>query len=115
MVKSFTDKPGLGDLMKKAQEMQKKMQDIQKQVTEMKVTGQAGGDLVKVLMNGQHKAEKTTLNPTILEEEISIIEDLITAAINDASTKVEKGTREKMSSLTGIKLPDGFNLPEDNG
>jgi hypothetical protein len=100
--------------MKKAQEMQKKMQEIQKQVTEMEITGQSGGGLVKITMNGQHMAKRAVLDTTLMKEEKSIIEDLIVAAINDAATKIEKGTREKMSALTGIKLPDGFNLPEED-
>lgn len=112
MTKSFNDKPGLGELMKKAQEMQKKMQDIQKQVTEMEVTGQSGGGLVKIIMNGQHMAKRVILDLSLMKEEKSIVEDLIAAAINDAATKIEKGTRDKMSALTGIKLPDGFDLPE---
>jgi len=116
MSRSFGDKqPALGDLMKKAQEMQKKMQEIQKEVTDMVVTGQSGGGLVKILMNGQHMAKKVTLDPAVLKEETAVMEDLIAAAINDAATKIETGTREKMSSLTGIKLPDGFNLPTDTG
>lgn len=119
MTKSFTDKPGLGELMKKAQEMQKKMQDIQQQVTEMLVKGQSGGGVVKIDMNGQHmvpQGKRVTIDPSIApglsKEQVEILEDLIAAAINDAAAKVEKGTREKMSALTGIKLPDGFDLPE---
>jgi DNA-binding YbaB/EbfC family protein len=106
------NKPALGDLMKKAQEMQKKMQEIQKQIAEMEVTGQSGGGLVKIIMTGQHYAKRVTLDPSLLKEEKAIIEDLIAAAINDASDKIEKGTRDKMSGLTGIKLPDGFDLPK---
>jgi DNA-binding YbaB/EbfC family protein len=109
----MNSKPGLGDLMKKAQEMQKKMQEIQKQIAEMEVTGQSGGGLVKIVMTGQHYAKRVTLDASVLKEEKSILEDLIAAAINDATDKIEKGTRDKMSSLTGIKLPDGFNLPEE--
>jgi len=111
MNKPLNEKPGLGDLMKKAQEMQKKMQEIQKQISEMEVTGQSGGGLVKIIISGQHYAKRVTLDPSLLKEEKSIIEDLIAAAINDAVSKIEKGTREKMSALTGIKLPDGFDLP----
>lgn len=115
MTKSFNDKPdksaGLGELMKRAQEMQRKMQDIQKQVSEMEVTGQSGGGLVKIIMTGQHMAKRVMLDASLMKEEKSIVEDLIAAAINDAATKIEKGTREKMSALTGIKLPDGFDLP----
>ncbi len=111
MNKPVNEKQGLGDLMKKAQEMQKKMQEIQKQIAEMEVTGQSGGGLVKIVVSGQHFAKRVTLDPSLLKEEKTIIEDLIAAAINDAVSKIEKGTREKMSSLTGIKLPEGFDLP----
>lgn len=105
------EKAGLGDLMKKAQEMQKKMQEIQKQIAEMEVVGQSGGGLVKIVMTGQHFAKRVTLDPSLMKEEKTIVEDLIAAAINDATGKIEKGTREKMTALTGIKLPDGFDLP----
>lgn len=107
----MNSKPGLGDLMKKAQEMQKKMQEIQKQIADMEVTGQSGGGLVKITMTGQHYAKRVTLDPAVLKEEKTVLEDLIAAAINDASDKIEKGTRDKMSGLTGIKLPEGFELP----
>lgn len=108
----MNNKPALGDLMKKAQEMQKKMQEIQKEIADMEVTGQSGGGLVKIVMSGQHYAKRVTLDPSLMKEEKAIIEDLIAAAINDAADKIEKGTRDKMSGLTGIKLPDGFELPK---
>lgn len=113
MNKATNEKPGFNELMKKAQEMQKKMQEIQQQIAELEVIGQSGGGLVKIVMTGQHFAKKVTLDPNVMKEEKSIIEDLIAAAINDATGKIEKGTREKMSSLTGIKLPEGFNLPTE--
>ena len=103
-----TDKMGLNDIMKRAQEMQKKLQDIQKQVTEMEILGQSGGGAVKIIMTGQHYAKKVTFDPNLLKEEKSIIEDLIAAAINDATDKIEKGLRDKMGSLAGIKLPEGL-------
>lgn len=112
MSKAFGEK-NLGELMKKAQEMQQKMQEIQKQVAEMEVTGQSGGGMVKIVMTGQHMAKRVILDPSSLKEDKTIMEDLIAAAINDAATKIEKGTREKMSSLTGIKLPDDFDLPKE--
>ncbi len=111
MNKPTGDNPGLGDLMKKAQEMQKQMQSIQKEIAEMEVSGKSGGNMVEVVMNGQHNAKRVALDESIMKEDKSIIEDLIVAAINDAVSKIEKGTRDRMSSLTGIKLPDGFNLP----
>lgn len=112
MNKPFGDKAGLGELMKKAQEMQKKMQEIQKQVSEMIVKGVSGGGVVEVEVTGQYIVRRVTLDPTLIKtEEKTVIEDLIAAAFNDAVSKIEKGTREKMSSLAGIKLPDGFDLP----
>lgn len=102
------DKVGFNDIMKRAQEMQKKLQDIQKQVSEMEIIGQSGGGAVKIVMTGQHYAKKVTLDPNLLKEEKSIIEDLIAAAINDATGKIERGLRDKMGGLAGMKLPEGF-------
>lgn|SRR3990167_2104710 len=102
------DKAGLGEIMKKAQEMQKRLQDIQKQVAEMEVTGQSGGGLVKIVMTGQHYAKRVTLDPSLMHEEKAIVEDLIAAAINDATDKIERDMRDKMSGLAGFKFPEGF-------
>lgn len=102
------DKGGLGDIMKKAQDMQKKLQEIQKQVAEMEVVGQSGGGLVKITMTGQHYAKRVILDPSLMKEEKSMIEDLIAAAINDATDKIEREMRTKMGGLTGIKFPDGL-------
>lgn len=109
MNKATNDKVGLNEIMKRAQEMQKKLQDIQKQVSEMEIVGQSGGGVVKITMTGQHYAKKVQLDPTLLKEEKSIIEDLIAAAINDATDKIEKNLREKMGGLAGMKLPDGMD------
>lgn len=109
MNKSANDKIGLNEIMKRAQEMQKKLQDIQKQVAEMELTGQSGGGVVKIVVTGQHYAKKVTLDLNLLKEEKSIIEDLIAAAINDATDKIEKNLRDKMGGLAGIKLPEGLD------
>lgn len=113
MNKPTNDKVGLNEIMKRAQEMQKKLQDIQKQVAEMEIIGQSGGGVVKITVNGQHYAKKVVLDPILLKEEKAIIEDLIAAAINDATDKIERGLRDKMGSISGMKLPDGFgDMPE---
>lgn len=100
------DKIGLNEIMKRAQEMQKKLSDIQKQVAEMEVIGQSGGGSVKITFTGQHYAKKVALDNTLLREEKSIIEDLIAAAINDGTDKIERALRDKMGGLAGMKLPD---------
>ncbi len=108
MNKPTNDKLGLNEIMKRAQDMQKKLQDIQKQVADLEITGQSGGGVVKITMTGQHYAKKIMLDPNLLKEEKTIIEDLIAAAINDATDKIEKSLRDKMGGLAGIKLPEGF-------
>jgi len=108
MNKPTNEKLGLNDIMKRAQEMQKKLQDIQKQVAEMEVSGQSGGGVVKITITGQHYAKKVILDPNLLKEEKSVMEDLIAAAINDATDKIERNLRDKMGGLAGMKLPDGL-------
>lgn len=109
MNKPNSEKVGLGDIMKRAQEMQKKLQDIQKQVAEMEVVGQSGGGVVKVTVTGQHYAKKVVIDTNLLKDDKSILEDLIAAAINDATDKIERSLRDKMGGLAGMKLPDGLN------
>ncbi len=98
----------LGELMKQAQQMQQRMQEAQKQLSELTVTGEAGGGIVTVLMNGRHDALKVTIKPSLLDDDIELLEDLVAAAVNDAVRKIEKVSKEKISQLTA-----GLNIPTD--
>lgn len=99
----------LNSLMKQAQAMQKKMQEMQEEIARLEVTGESGAGLVKVTMTGRHEAKKVILDPSLLQEEKEILEDLIAAAINDAVRKIEDNSRGKMGNVTGgMKLPEGF-------
>ncbi len=101
--------PDLNKLMQEAQKMQQKMQDAQKELEQMMVTGTAGGGLVTVQMTGRHDVKKVTLSEDLMDEDKSMLEDLIAAAVNDAVRKVETETRGKMQSLTaGLNLPGGM-------
>jgi len=103
---------GLGDLMKQAQQMQEKMQDAQKEVANVEVSGESGAGLVKVVMTGRHDVKSVKIDPTLLSEDIEVMEDMIAAAMNDAVRKVEEETKDMMSSVTnGIPLPPGFKMP----
>lgn len=105
-------KGGIGNLMKQAQKMQESMQKAQEELAAMEVTGEAGGGLVSVIMNGKHEVKRVSLDSSLLEEDRDMLEDLIAAAINDAVHKVEKTTQEKMASVTsGLPLPPGMKLP----
>lgn len=104
-------KGGLGNMMKQAQKMQENMQKAQEELASMEITGQSGGGLVSVVMNGRHQVQRVAIDDSLLEDDREMLEDLITAAINDAVQKVETTTQEKMSALTaGLPLPPGMKL-----
>lgn len=96
----MTDQPKLHELLKKAKEMQEKMQMAQDELSKMKITGESGGGLVKVTMTGRHDAAKVYLSNEVLQEKKEFLEDLIAAAINDATRKVEKASQNKIVDLT---------------
>jgi DNA-binding protein YbaB len=127
---------GLGNLMQQAQEMQEKMQGIQEEIAAMKTLGEAGGGLVRVVMNGRHDVQRVSIDssllqwgdktdneasdgegesgnqPKTLNDAKDILQDLVAAAVNDAVRKVEEGARGKMTGLTeGMELPPGFKMP----
>ena len=104
----------LGNLMKEAQKMQQKMQEAQQQLSELTVTGESGGGMARVKMNGRHDVLEVKLNKSLLEEEITMLEDLLAAAINDAVRKIEKVSKEKITQLTaGLNIPTDFLKEED--
>lgn len=97
---------GLGDLMKQAQEMQSKLADVQAEMARIEVTGESGAGLVKVTMNCRYGVTGVDIDASLMSEDKEVVEDLIAAACNDASRRVEQTQAEKMASFTG-----GFNLP----
>lgn len=105
-------KGGIGNLMKQAQAMQENMQRMQEEVAKMEVEGQSGGGMVKVTMTGKHEARRVSIDPSLLEDDKDMLEDLIAAAINDATRRIEQEQQEKMSGMTaGMNLPPGFKMP----
>ena len=103
---------GLGDLMKQAQQMQEKMQEAQQEVANVEVSGESGAGMVKIVMTGKHDVKSVDIDPSLLQEDKEILEDMIAAAVNDAVRKVEEQTKDMMSSVTsGIPLPPGFKMP----
>ncbi len=98
-------------MMQQAQQMQENMQKAQEELANIEVTGSAGGDMVSVTMTCRHDIRKVHLDPSLMEDDKEVLEDLIAAAVNDAVRKVEKTSQEKMSGLTaGFNIP-GLNLP----
>ncbi|HAC34568.1 MAG TPA: YbaB/EbfC family nucleoid-associated protein [Gammaproteobacteria bacterium] len=96
---------GMEEMLQQAQKMQAEMQKAQEELAQKEVTGEAGGGLVKVVMNGRHDVISVTIDPQMMDDR-EMLEDLIAAATNDAVRKVEKNNQQKMGSLLG-----GLNIP----
>ena len=100
--------PNMQELMEKAKAMQQQMQQAQKEILAIEIVGQSGGGLVKIRMNGAHQALRVEIAPSLLHEDEETIEDLVMAAINDASQKIEKLTKDKMMDIAKkLNLPEG--------
>tara|TARA_B100001765_G_C19446975_1_gene312771 strand:+ start:115 stop:435 length:321 start_codon:yes stop_codon:yes gene_type:complete len=100
------------DLVSQAKKMQEKMKETQEVLKKIEVEGISGGNIVRVIMNGDGELKKISLDDKLLKESKQIIEDLIVAAHNDAKIKLKKKTSEELSKVTGgISLPPGFKIP----
>jgi DNA-binding YbaB/EbfC family protein len=105
-------KGGIGNLMKQAQKMQAEMQQTQERLAQEEVTGESGGGLVKVTMNGKHEVRRVEIDDSLVGDDKEMLEDLVAAAVNDAATRVSQKMQESMSGLTaGLGLPPGIKLP----
>jgi hypothetical protein len=105
-------KGGMGNLMKQAQQMQERMQKMQEQLAQMEVVGEAGAGMVKVTMAGSHSVRRIEIDPSLMEDDKEMLEDLVAAAVNDAVRRVEEQNKSKMGELTGgMQLPPGFKMP----
>lgn len=101
----------LSKLMKQAQDMQENMKKMQEELGHELVTGEAGGGMVKIVMNCRHEIKSVKLDDQVTGEDKDMLEDLIAAAMNDAVRKVEQTTKTKFAGLTGgLNIP-GMNLP----
>jgi DNA-binding YbaB/EbfC family protein len=92
-------------MMKQAQQMQER---LQKQMAELKVEGNAGGGMVTVVMNGTKQIQSLTIDPEVVsKDDVAMLQDLIVAAINDASRKADQELAQSMGGM----LPPGIKLP----
>jgi DNA-binding YbaB/EbfC family protein len=103
----------LGDMMKQVQAMQSRMAELQARIELMTVSGQSGGGMVKVVLNGKGVMKSVAIDPSLFKaEDREIVEDLIVAAHNDAKAKAEALMAEEMKQVTGgLPLPPGMKLP----
>jgi DNA-binding YbaB/EbfC family protein len=104
-------KGALGQMMQQAQKMQENLKRAQEEIARTEVTGESGAGMVKVTLSGKHQARKVEIAADALKEDKEFLEDLIAAAINDASQKLEAVTQQKMAAVTGgMQLPPGLGF-----
>jgi nucleoid-associated protein EbfC len=100
------------DMLSKAKAMQEKMKEAQDQIKKIKVEGEAGGNLVKVILSGDYELKSIIISDAAKQESQEIINDLIIAAYNNAKENLKKKSAEELSKVTGgISLPLDFKLP----
>jgi DNA-binding YbaB/EbfC family protein len=104
-------KGGIAGLMKQAQQMQANMQKAQEELATIEVEGQSGAGAVKVMMTCKHDVRRVSIDASVMDDK-EMLEDLIAAALNDATRRVEATTQERMAGFTsGLNLPPGMKLP----
>lgn len=105
-------KGGLAGLMKQAQQMQANMKKAQEELATIEVEGQAGSGLVKVTMTCAHDVRRIQIDDSLIGDDKEMLEDLVTAAVNDAVKQAAAVSQQRMSGFTaGMNLPPGMNLP----
>ena len=100
------------DMLSKAKAMQEKMKEAQDQIKKIEVQGEAGGNLVKVVLSGDYELKSIIISESAKKESQDIITDLIIAAYNNAKENLKKRSAEELSKVTGgINLPLDFKIP----
>ncbi|MFZ1742334.1 MAG: YbaB/EbfC family nucleoid-associated protein [Pontixanthobacter sp.] len=98
---------------KAAETIQTQMNDVQAKLDAIEVTGEAGGGLVKVRCSAKGRVLGVSIDDSLMKpEEKQMVEDLVTAAFNDARGKADRVSEEEMKNIqAGMGLPPGFNFP----
>ena len=97
-------------MIKQAQKMQEDMAAMQAELEEREYDVAAGGGVVNVKINGKKEILSVKIAPEVVDpDDIETLEDLITAAVNEAIKKVESISQNEMSKITGsMSIPGMF-------
>ena len=103
----------LGQMMKQIKGMQSQMAEMQANLERVEMSGQSGGGMVSVTLNGKGEMRALKIDPKLLDPaEVEVLEDLILAAAKDAKAKVDQHMASEMARVTGgLPLPPGMKLP----
>ena len=100
----------MAGMMKKVQKMQSEMKKMQDELKRKTVDVTAGGGAVKVVMNGEKQVQSLTIDPAAVDpDDVEMLQDLLSAAFNEATKKVDEMMAAEMGKLTsGLGLPPGM-------
>jgi len=98
---------GYGNMAKMAQQMQAEMARVQAEIAALSLEGTAGGGAVTAVVNGKGEVVSITLDKDVVDpEDVEMLQDLITAAVNDGVRRVQQIAAEKMNRVTGgLRIP----------
>ncbi|MDY0021299.1 YbaB/EbfC family nucleoid-associated protein [Arenimonas caeni] len=101
----------IAQLMQQAQRMQDNLKKAQEELGSVEVQGQSGGGMVKVTLTGKMECRAVRIDPSVLSD-AEMLEDLVTAAFNDAVNKANEESQKRMSAATaGMPIPPGMKIP----
>jgi len=100
----------LSNIMKQAQQMQERVKKLQEEAGGKTVEASSGGGMVTVIANGRQEILSIKIDSSVVDpKDIEMLQDLITAAVNEALRKSQDLMKEEMSKLTsGMGLPPGL-------
>ncbi|MEF2155835.1 YbaB/EbfC family nucleoid-associated protein [Luteimonas sp. FXH3W] len=100
----------IAQLMQQAQRMQENVKKAQDELAKIEVNGSAGAGMVNVTLTGKLECLKVRIDPSVMADP-EMVEDLVAAAFNDAVTKANAESEQRMSAATaGLKLPPGMGF-----
>ena len=98
---------GFGNILKQAQQMHTKMTQLQEEMAGKTVETTSGGGMVRIVMNGKQEILSLRIDPEVVNrEDVEMLQDLITAAVNEAIRKSQEMMAEEMKKITG-----GMSIP----
>ena len=98
-------------ILNKAKELEANMKESREKIRKITAEGVSGGDKVKIVLNGDNEIIDIKISKDLCDENISILEDLIKAAHNNAKETLKNKTEEEITKLTGGLGIPGFKWP----
>lgn len=110
MFDAFKNLGGLGDMMRKAREMQDQVKKLQEELGSKTVTAEAGGGMVRATVNGRLELVKLQIDKGKIDvNDTEMLEDVIVAAVHGAQTKAAQMLQEEMGKKASeLGLPPGM-------